>query len=79
MRGLLSCYTVDQHAVRYFFAGLPASLHAGMNRHLIRCPRCRRKLQLLERVWRWDGQRARAENDGLSVMDDTATMTRLST
>lgn len=78
MRAPLSCTIVDQHAVRYFFAGVPHDLHAGMERHFAHCPRCRRKRQLFERVWRWDGQRRAAEQDGLSITHDAATMSGLS-
>jgi hypothetical protein len=80
MRAPLSCTIVDQHAVRYFFAGVARDLHAGMERHFAHCARCRRKLRLFERVWRWDGkQRAIADQDGLSLTDDAATMSGLST
>jgi hypothetical protein len=80
MRALLSCKLVDQQAVRYFFdAGLAERIKAGMKRHLATCPRCRRKLELFERVWRWDGERRASRQDGLSVADDEATMSSLST
>jgi len=61
MRAALSCTVVDKHALRYFFAGADIDVHAGIERHFARCPRCRRKLQLFERVWRRDGVRRAAE------------------
>jgi hypothetical protein len=79
MRALVSCNFMDQQAVRYFFAAAADGVKAGMERHLASCPRCRRKLELLERVWRWDGQRRAALKDGLSVANDAATMSSLST
>jgi hypothetical protein len=83
MRAPVFCNFVDQHAVRYFFTAREAGVPAGVESHLIGCLRCRRKLQVFARVWRWDGQRrARkplARQDGLSVSDDVATISRLST
>jgi hypothetical protein len=61
MRAPLTCNVVDEHAVGYFFAGVANALHAGIERHFAHCRRCRRKLQLFERVWRRDGQRRAAE------------------
>ena len=61
MRAPLSCNVVDRHAVRYFFAGLAGDVHAGIERHFAQCPRCRRKMQLFERIWRRDGERRDAK------------------
>jgi hypothetical protein len=61
MRAPLSCSVVDKHAVRYFFAGVAGDVDAGIERHFARCPRCRRKMQLFDRVWRRDGLRRAAE------------------
>jgi len=60
-RAPLSCSLVDKHAVRYFFAGVADDVHAGIERHFARCPRCRSKMQLFERAWRRDGLRRAAE------------------
>ena len=78
MRAPLSCDFVDRHAVRYFFAGVPAAVQTGMNRHFAVCPCCRRKVQVFRRIWRWDGRRRAAKEVGLSIADDTATMSDLS-
>ena len=79
MRAPLSCNIVDRYAVRYFFAGAPAELYAGLQQHFAQCTRCSCKLRLLERVWRWDGQRRGQDQDGLSATEDTTTMGNLST
>lgn len=74
----LSCQTVDQYAVRMFFAGVSSELEAQIRGHPAACPRCRRKLRLLERVWQWDGtRRGKRSEDGLSVSDEAATMSDL--
>jgi len=67
MRAPLSCKLVDQHAVRYFFAGVPEDLHGRLRQHFSGCSRCRRKLQVFERVWRWDGKRRAGTEVGFSV------------
>ena len=77
MRALVSCDFVDQTAVRCFFAGAHDTIKAAVELHLSDCQRCRRKLQLFARVWRWDGRRRAEPQDGLSVSDDAATMSRL--
>jgi hypothetical protein len=78
VRASLSCRTVDQYAVRYFFAGVSAELEAQIRQHLAACPHCRRKLQLFERVWHWDGtRRGKQPEDGLSIPDEAATMSDL--
>jgi hypothetical protein len=79
MRALVSCKFVDETAVRCFFAGAANHTKAEVELHVAGCARCRRKLQLFTRVWRWDGQRRAAGQDGLSVPDDLATMSGLST
>jgi len=63
MRAPLTCNVVDRHAVRYFLAGLAGDLLNGLERHFAHCRRCRRKLELLERVWRRDGERRAASDD----------------
>jgi hypothetical protein len=69
---------VDHYAVRFFFAGVSTELEARIRGHLAACPRCRRKLRLLERVWRWDGaRRGKQPEDGLSIPDEAATMSDL--
>jgi hypothetical protein len=80
MRASLSCKLVDRLAVRFFFAGLPEELGPDMRGHFAQCPRCRRKLRLFERVWRWDAQRRAEEprQDVLSITDDPASMSGLS-
>jgi hypothetical protein len=77
MRALVSCDFVDQAALRCFFAGAADVTRSAVEMHLATCPRCRRKVQLFERVWRWDRQRRAARQDGLSVPDDVATMSGL--
>jgi hypothetical protein len=51
MRAAFSCEIVDREAVRFFFADVPEDHRAGVQLHLARCRRCRRKLQLFERLW----------------------------
>jgi hypothetical protein len=77
MRASVSCKFVDESAVRCFFAGAGDTTKAAVELHLSACPRCRRKLHLFARVWRWDGSRRAERQDGLSVSDDAATMSRL--
>ena len=65
MRAALSCETVDREALRLFFADLPEHRRVGILFHLMRCTRCRRKLQLFERLWtRLSEQEASARECG---------------
>ena len=79
MRASVTCQYVDQMAVRCFFAGAADTTNAEVNLHLDSCKRCRRKLRLFEGVWRSDRRRRAKSQDGLSVSEDAATMSRLHT
>jgi hypothetical protein len=79
MRALVSCDFVDKVAVRCFFAAAVDDTKTAVEQHLADCPRCRRKLELFARVWRWDGRRRGPRQDGLSVTRDVATMSGLLT